>query len=249
MGRIILLLTLFVVVSCLAAEEVIVEAWSYYNDPPFYIQQDSGFAHDFIELLNRECSGEYSFHLKLLPRKRIDQFLLEGRAGIVLFVSWIWMNDPDQSKYLWSPILLHGSNDVVSSMSMRIEYDGTDSSLYGLRLGGVLGHRYEELDKACSEGLIIRSDTKSQEQSLKKVILNRIDVTILPRSILDYYEAELELEGKIYRSQIPLGEFTRHILVTPDLQDVHEKVSEIVSELDSNEQWHQLLKKYHLTSK
>jgi len=241
-GNLLLMLLLF---SANTFANKPVTAWTYYNFPPYITGDGKGLAHEFIKLLNDHAQGKYIFQLKVYPRKRLNSLLSFGKQGLVLFVHWSFMQEKDQSKYLWGPILMHDRNEIVSLSSRRISYDGTAQSLSGLRFGGVLGRNYDAfLEKAMAQGEIHRSDTNTEKQNIQKLLRERIDVTTMPQVVLQHLIKNMNIAGKLYVSPQPRNIFTRHILATKQLKQEHEFLSKFVQGLSSNAQWQEFLNQY-----
>lgn len=222
-----------------------VTAWTYYNFPPYITGNGKGLAHEFIRILNDYAQDEYIFQLKVYPRKRLDAVLNRGKQGIVLFVHWSFMSDMEQSKYLWGPILMNDQNEIVSQFNRKINYDGTAGSLKGLRFGGVLGRKYDVfLEEAMEKGEINRMDTNGEKQNIQKLLLGRIDVTTIPQVVLKYFVKNMEIERKLYVSPQPRNIFTRHILVTKELEAEHKFLAKFVQGLSKNIEWQKVLNQY-----
>jgi len=222
-----------------------VTAWIYYNFPPYVTGDAKGLAHEFIKLLNGHAQGKYKFQLKVYPRKRLNSLLSLGKQGIVLFVHWSFMQDVDQSKYLWGPILMHDRNEIISLSNRKINYDGTAQSLTGLKFGGVLGRSYDVfLEKAMAQGEIRRTDTNTEKQNIQKLLRERIDVTTMPQVVLQHLIKNMNIAGKLYVSPQPRNVFTRHILATKQLKQEHEFLVKFVQDLSSNAQWQKILNQY-----
>lgn len=252
MSRILPTITaLVIVIMALAgpahAGEVEVAAWSYYKFAPFVTGEKKGLMYDFVALLNEGAVGRYRFTAELLPRKRLDYRIAGGEQGIVLFVNGVWMGDPEQKRYLWTPPILSDRNEVISRMSgqkpVRVIFDGP-ASLGGMRLGGVLGRKYKGLEEAIARGDILREDARGADHNLKKLLFGRIDIMSAPGTMLHYLVREMALEDKIFFSPNPLFSHTRHLLVTKKLEEVHGFLDGIVAALPENARWQAIKEKY-----
>lgn len=224
-----------------------IQVWSYYQSPPFVTAPNQGLLYDFVDLLNQQSKGRYQFNLTLYPRKRLDLKLQAGDQGIVLFVNGIWMSDPKLTRYLWSTALLEDHNEIISNKQHPVRYNGNLNSLKGLIFGGVLGREYAPLTEAITRGEIKREDSGSQEQNLKKLQFGRIDFTSMPETVFRYYEQQLKLEGQFYRADIPLTTYSRHLLITKGLSEVHRDLDVLIQDLEGLPQWQEILKRYGLS--
>ncbi|OUR66073.1 hypothetical protein A9Q77_11555, partial [Marinomonas sp. 42_23_T18] len=143
-----LLLTLMVLLlSCplLAKEKVTV--WSYYEFPPFVtnLLGETGLSFDFVEMLNLfEDNNQYEFELKIVPRKRLDNYLANDRTGIVLWVNPIFFGDINKTRYSWTQAVLKDEQSFISRASDPFIFKGAKSLMTpGFVLGGVRGHVYK----------------------------------------------------------------------------------------------------------
>ncbi len=159
------------------------------------------------------------------------------------------MQDKKQDKYLWGPAILEDRNEIVSRADQKIEYDGTAASLEGLSFGGIVGRRYLGLMEAMERKEIIREDSWGEVQNIKKLLKKRIEVTTMPKSMLDYFMKNMQLQTKLYISTTPISSYTRHLLVTKQLQVEHGFLSKFVESLSNNSEWQDILRKYKFYSR
>lgn len=226
-----------------ANDDACITIWNYYRHPPFYYSETQGLALDFVALMNSLAESEYRFALVNAPRKRIDQNLKFGERGAVLFVNWIWMDDKDRTRYLWSPPLLSDRNDILSNAAAPIEFDDL-KSLYGKKLGGVPGRKYPGIDTAVAMGEIVRQDSPSTEQNLEKLLMGRIDFLTAPNSILRNLVREHRCEDKVHYSREPLTRYTRHIMMPRYMPREYAEVKRILERLLRSPQWKAIKRHY-----
>ena len=93
---------------------------------------------------------------------------------------------------------------------------------------------------------IIRVNAGTEEQNIKKLLHNRVDVTTLSKSKLNQHIGNMQLEGQLHISKVPLSSYTRHLLVTRNLKSEFTFISEFSADLAENVRWKVLLKKYGL---
>ncbi|WP_421903318.1 substrate-binding periplasmic protein [Maridesulfovibrio sp.] len=223
-----------------------INVWCYYCDPPFAIGTNEGLKQDFVTLLNEEAKGEFSFELLSMSRKRLDLFLSEGKSGIILFVSPIWMKEQGKAKFVWSPPILHDRNEIVSRRDNPVDYLGP-KSVYGLTMAGVFGHKYKGLDEAIAQGKITRKDAASMDLNLRTVVENRgKDFTTIPNSVLGYLLHKYNYEDRVYISPAPLTKYTRHILLNNPDPRLKKFIFDFTSTLENNKEWKKIKDKYKL---
>lgn len=231
--------------SAVKADQSTIEIWSYYNYPPYTTGKEEGLTYDFIKLLNKYAKQRYVFELSEMNRKRLNFLLNENHSGLVLFVNPKWMGDETKEKFLWSSPILSDQNEILSPINQKIAYEGLES-LQGLTFGGVYGRIYSGLEASFSNNNIIRYNVKNEELALKMLAAGRLDVTSQPHSVAKLLIKKLEVENEIYFSPTPLFSFTRHILITKKLSNVHPFIEEFITSLQNNSEWHKLLKQYHM---
>lgn len=240
---------LFILFPAVAAERdnesTTVRVWSYYLSPPFYVSENEGLAHDFVELLNKELSGQYTFKLEIVPRARLNHYLNKNVSGIVLFVSDLWMESRARCEHCWTPALFEERNEVVSSDLLKLEYEQPES-LVGRTFGSVRGREHRVIQPLIDKQKIKLFEVDRVEQIFQLMIKNRIDVTSLPTSIARAVGRKLHISDRFHYSTKPLYSFTRHVFITPGQERLHKDLSEIISQMQGNPNWQTLVTRYQL---
>ncbi|MCW3149122.1 PAAT family amino acid ABC transporter substrate-binding protein [Stutzerimonas stutzeri] len=241
-----LLLLLLCSSTAQAAERV--EVWTYHASPPFASEQSPGLSETLVELLNQHPSnnGRYFFALSQLPRKRLDARLAGNKPGVLLWATPEFFPSRLIASSHLTPPLLCDTQDFVSLATRPFDYDGP-GSLHGYRLGGVLGHRYQALQADIERQLIHREDVHSDLQNLQKLLSNRIDVILLPRSARLFYETTEVAAERLHVSTVPLYSFERHILTTATLNPAATQfIQQLIADLPQSARWQTLLRRYGL---
>lgn len=240
-----LLLTLFPL-HVLAAKPVAV--WAYQPSPPFASQHSQGLSEALVQLLNEHPTnqGLYDFKLTQLPRKRLDAKLAANEPGVLLWATPEFFPERLTARASWTRPLLCDIQDFVSRSDAPVDYEGP-RSLYGLRLGGVLGHLYRTLQDDIDKGLIRREDVHSDMQNLDKLLSGRIDVALIPRSSRLFYSLTEVPEAQLHVSPSPLYVFDRHLLMTGSLPaDTAQFIQQLIADLPHSARWQTLLRRYGL---
>lgn len=230
----------------LAAEPVAV--WAYQPSPPFASGQGRGLSEALVELLNEHPSNQdrSEFRLSQLPRKRLDARLAANEPGILLWATPEFFPEHLTTGASWTPPLLCDIQDFVSRRDAPVDYDGP-RSLHGKRLGGILGHRYRELQPDIDKGLIRREDVHSDLQNLNKLLSGRIDVVLMPRSSRLFYSLTETSADQLYVSPKPLYVFDRHLLMTASLPaETTQFMQQMIADLPHSARWLKLLRRYGL---
>jgi len=234
----------------LASKEV-VTLWSYYDYPPFVtgMADNKGLSFDFVEMLNLfNPDQDYQYKLEIIPRKRLDSYLKNGRKGAVLWVNPVFFADVKRQKYRWTEQLLQDEQSFISSSKTPFIFEGAESLMQpGFVLGGIRGHLYGGIQDEIDTGKIIRSDVSNVKQNIGMLLKNRVDSFLIPFTTMKFYEKEMKLGRKIYYSPNPLNSYTRHILVNHDAK-VYGALNKVVNQLEQDEYWVALLDQYGLAT-
>lgn len=248
MPRLLLLLVLSLLpLPCLAQHPV--EVWTYHLSPPFKINESQGLSQDFVNLLNSDPANAGRFHFQLteLPRKRLDLKLERGSPGVLLWGTPRFFSAGLTADSRWTEALLHDQQIFVSLPDLAFEYEHP-RSLRGLILGGVLGYRYEGIEKETASGAIRRQDVQTDLQNLQKLLSARIHTLLIAQSTLLYYRQSEKL-GDLYISEKPLYQFTRHLLITNNLNEAAaDYLDGFLAALPDNPHWQIILNHYGLQS-
>ncbi len=241
------LLVYSLLVSVLSANQStqVITVWNYYQSPPFAISKNEGLAIDLVNLLNKKLQNKFIFKLTTLPRSRLNQLLEVDKQGIVLFANWIWMGKDSKNKYLWTPALIQDRNEIISSINKKIIFNNPES-LKGLKFGAIRGRKYKGFKELFANNEIKKYNLNRERQALEMIVMNRIDVTSQPRTIALSLIKDLGIEDKIFFSPKPLFSFTRYIMISKELKNLHIDLSLIIQNLEKDDEWKIILEKYNL---
>ncbi|MDE1461214.1 transporter substrate-binding domain-containing protein [Spartinivicinus poritis] len=232
-------LTLFSYTS-IAGEEIPI--WSYYESPPFGVNEDKSDITSFLATyLTSHSGGKWSFISKFLPRPRLNKYLEEQQKGIAIWANPIWFGDKSETRYDWTNSVVLGRNEIVSLKESPVPYQ-EPSSLTGKKFGGVRGHRYVGIDDLVSNGKINRKDSASFEKNFLKLLSKRVDVILIPRGELFHLMKKNNAEDKIYIASQPHQVYKRKMLVTKNLPGVRDFINNQLNTLKNNNDWITLLK-------
>ncbi|WLQ16145.1 amino acid ABC transporter substrate-binding protein [Hahella aquimaris] len=241
-----LTLMIWLLLGAYSRAETVVPVWTYYTSPPYGLHSDG---YDLTSILcvelTRNSQGKWRFEPQSLPRKRIDNYLERGDQAVVAWVSPSWFGDPDEVGYDWTRGVVWGRNEIVSLKLQPVEYDGPES-LIGKSFGGVLGHRYVGIDELVAEGRIRREDASSFSSNFGKLLLRRIEVTMIPREELFYLMANEQVGAQLYVSKKPHQSYQRKMLVTKNLKGVRDFMEAQWEKLNDHPDWRHLLQRYGL---
>jgi len=217
--------------------------YSHYDTPPFVTGIKDGLTYELANKLNKIAKGLYHFKVGILPRKRLDN-LLESHDwhGVVPWVNPAWFNDESKTRFLWTKPMMLDANLVISHKSKPIHYQGP-ASLNNLHLGGILGHRYKEIESLLKAGKIHREDVVSEFQNIEKLLIKRIDVMFISKSSLNFYLNEYpEFKQQIFIAKQERGRFNRHFLLPLEAEQLTRFLNQAIPELSQLSAWQETVK-------
>lgn len=218
--------------------------YTYYDEPPFALDQPANLTTKLANWLSDRSAGRYQFVPTQLPRKRLD-LVIEHQAqwqGVVAWANPVFFHDPLQLKYLWSKPYMQDVNLVVSHRSKPVEFKNA-TSLYGLRVGAVIGRQLEDFESDIAQGKITREDANSVLSNLKKLNLHRIDATFISASSLGSYRQQFtDLDHWLYIAATPRGLVERHFFLAPNQATLLDFLNDAAVALPKDPQWKALFK-------
>lgn len=235
---------LFSFCHLLTSEQV--EVWCYYDTPPFSDENNEGLAADFVALMNSFTDDDFSFHLHIIPRARLNKMLEKKLTGIVLFSAPRWMNDPDRHLYHWSAPILKDWNVLITRKGSRIRVD-SPHSFTGSIFGGIHGRNYSHIEKIAPEGSSSIQYTKNELENLHKLHFGRIDYTTQPMTIARYSIQLLHYENSLQIDPSPLAEFYRYLMLSGENRQLLVWMRQLPKRIGNSQEWQEILKKYYLT--
>ncbi|MCG2585051.1 ABC transporter substrate-binding protein [Massilia sp. TS11] len=228
-----------------AADEIIL--YAYHLKPPYIVDRDkqTGLYFDLAAYLNERVSA-HSFKTVYLPRRRLEHDLETGRLnGLVVGVHPAWFKDESRTRYLWSPPFVHDEDVVVSNSGSPLPYAGPES-LVGKSVGLSMGYYYFGIDELVRAGRIKRDEAISEEVSLDKLRLKRIDATVVTRRTYDYLlRHRPEWRKEFFVSKKPHDEFDRLILVPKEYGFVMQDLNAALGPILHDPQWQKILRSYY----
>ncbi len=243
-----LLAGIWVVIGCVAAAAEAggtpIRMLTYHVHPPFVTGEQQGLTYDLAELLNSHAALDgYQFTVVEVPRIRLNLMLQEWIAGactetssrcrddwVVPWVNerWGWGSEPLQH-YFW--ITLFADANLILSRSVRpLEYENP-AVLDGVLFGGIRGHRYVGIDERVAAGAVTRLDGADERTNLIKLLLGRIDATLLPASTVRYYlQQDSQISGmrdELHISTKPHQTYQRSLMVPGTRADLADRLQRL----------------------
>jgi len=210
---------------------------------PFICDKNHGLSLDLAAYLTKKSNGSYCFEHFPLPRNRLDKLVEKGAPGIVAWSSPVWHGDMDGTKYLWTPGYFEDSNSILSNSEQAFEYT-TPHSFAGLKVGGLLGYFYDQIDELAGKGVFNRVDVYDVKSNFKRLLSKRIDVAIVSESTTRYLISRQGLKDQIHFSTKPHSEYSYQMMVMDHNQEIGHFLSKIAIKMPSDSEWHAIFEKY-----
>lgn len=228
-----------------AALAEVVTVYTSARVAPLVVSDDQGIYPDLIQYLNRHAPGGLSFRLEYLPRKRLQLKVENGELnGIVIGMMPRWFDDAAQKKYLWTtPFAL--DRYVVVLPAGQAYSQAKPGALAGRSVGMVLGYSYPDLESWIRRQGLIRSDAPSDDKSLEKLQLGRVDSVAAAESVVRYYMKVHGIrEDKLQLYGLPSSPTERRFLVPHSKAAVYEKIAPVIRKLKDDPEWQRLVSRY-----
>ena len=145
-----------------------------------------------------------------MPRLRLNRIVAQADwPGVVAWANPLWFADPERQRFLWSSALISDRNVLVSRQVDHVLFPVQEPAL-PLRLGGISGHFYADLEPFIQRGLLLREDAQNDLSNVLKLQYERVDMVVLQASSLAYL-----------RTQV--GDFDQWASVSPTLQPSYQR--------------------------
>lgn len=221
-----------------------IKVYTSANFAPLVLHGGGGIYPDLVDYLNRKNLAPYTFTLSYLPRKRLQVQLEEGSLdGIVIGMMPQWFDDLAQKKYLWTAPFAADRFLLVSNAAHPIGAQPA-AALAGARIGMTLGYVYPGIDEWVRRNGLVRSDAPSEEKSLDKLLLNRVDCSAVVESVVRYYIKTRGLQGKFMLAPLPGPDTERRFLMPHAQKAVYDKLAPLLNKLKDDAEWQRLMARY-----
>lgn len=143
-----------------------------------------GLAFDLMESVAAAAGARPDY--LMLPPKRTQAALHAGEADLMCMMSPKWLAQPLAAGRVGPPMVV--LEDVLAVAPGTGDGKPLDlSAQRGLRVGTVLGYRYQELGPLFEAGQLTREDAGSQQGVLDKLARGRTEVAVVDRLVLAQY--------------------------------------------------------------
>lgn len=241
-----ILISSLIVENVLATEvKSLVPVYVYHQQPPYIIHLDkqTGLYFDFVKRLNA-LSDDYNFEVMFIPRKRVERMLESNSMnGILLGVNPKWFKDKNESKYLWSSVIFHDRDEVVSLKAKPVEFNGAES-LSGMVVGGVRGFYYYGINELVLAKKAKRIDTVNEPNLFILLLKQRVDLTIISKLTFNYMVEQNEWQNDFHLSTIPHDIYQRRILVPRNMKATYQPLQQLLGKIKQDKAWQQTISLY-----
>ena len=133
--------------------------------------------------VSNAISQEAGFMAKQLPlpRKRIEQYLIDGKIDAQCHANPVWYNAPS---IIWSEVLYSDADIIVSDQAIASLQ--ALSSHKQFKLGTVLGYKYPNLTEYFAAGNLKRFNSTSSKDSLTRFTKGELDGFVASYSEANY---------------------------------------------------------------
>lgn len=143
-----------------------------------------GLALELMESVARAAGARPEY--LMLPPKRTQPALHAGEADLMCMMSPRWLAQPLAAGRIGPPMVM--LEDVLAVAPGAGELGPLDlAAQQGLKVGTVLGYRYQTLGPLFEAGHLVREDAGTQQAMLDKLARGRTDAAVVDRLVLARY--------------------------------------------------------------
>ena len=147
-------------------------------------QPVGGLAFELMEAVARAADARPEY--LMLPPKRTQAALHEGQADLMCMMSPKWLAQPLAADRVGPPMAV--LEDVLAVVPGAGDARPLNlAAQHGLRVGTVLGYRYQELGPLFDDGRLVREDAATQQGVLEKLARGRTEAAVVDRLVLAQY--------------------------------------------------------------
>ncbi len=202
---------------CLAEEKVIVAASDPY--PPFTDPTDPKEGLSLVIIRAAYKTQGYTVKMEFVPWARAEALTAEGKYDILPNT---WMNEKRKKTLIYSEPYAVNNIKFIKRVDDPFEFNGI-ATLKGKKIGIIRGYGYG--DEFNSSNEFIREEVVDLMTNIKKVVVNRVDLTLEDEIVASYTikKADPSLFSKIKFTESSLS--SNNLYVTSGLKNPrHEEI-------------------------
>lgn len=218
--------------------------YSYHNDPPFYLpNQSTDLSRAFVGSLNTYLKANKinrQFSLQNIERPALNKIVASGQPYLILWANRLWFTRLDSEvKSSWS--IFWDADIWVSSKESPFKYE-TPNDLLGKTIGVRKGFYYKGVTPLIRQAKVKAIEGKSYNDSLGRLERKEVDVFVMSRSSLMFWLANGFDVRSIFIAQSPHDTFTRNLLYSPHYHSFASTLEGFLSDLVKDELWQSRLR-------
>lgn len=171
-----------------------ISLYSHYTTAPFAVEgvpPQLSYTVRLAAWLTAQSAGRYLFEARQMPRLRLNRIVAQADwQGVVAWANPLWFADPERQRFLWSSALMSDRNVLVSRQVDHVLFPVQEPA-QPLRLGGISGHFYADLDPFIQRGLLLREDAQNDLSNVLKLQHGRVDIVVVQASSLAYLHTQM----------------------------------------------------------
>ena len=190
-----------------------ISLYSHYTTAPFAVEgvpPQLSYTVRLAAWLTAQSAGRYLFEARQMPRLRLNRIVAQADwQGVVAWANPLWFADPERQRFLWSSALMSDRNVLVSRQVDHVLFPVQEPA-QPLRLGGISGHFYADLEPFIQRGLLLREDAQNDLSNVLKLQHGRVDIVVVQASSLAYLRSQM-------------ADFDQWASVSPTLQPSYQR--------------------------
>ena len=171
-----------------------ISLYSHYTTAPFAVEgvpPQLSYTVRLAAWLTAQSAGRYLFEARQMPRLRLNRIVAQADwQGVVAWANPLWFADPERQRFLWSSALMSDRNVLVSRQVDHVLFPVQEPA-QPLRLGGISGHFYADLQPFIQRGLLLREDAQNDLSNVLKLQHGRVDIVVVQASSLAYLRSQM----------------------------------------------------------
>jgi polar amino acid transport system substrate-binding protein len=171
----------------------------------------AGLLKEFGDALAREL--RYTPRYLTVPRKRVEEPLLSGRADLLCDLRPEWLERKD---WRWSEAIFSNTQIIASRADTPVIQ--RLAQLDQLRVGTLLGYHYPQLEQALGEPLsvhFVRDDASSDDLNLAKLLGQRYAYMVTNALYFDYQLKTNPERARLNPASYPVMAFDTYCALPP----------------------------------
>jgi polar amino acid transport system substrate-binding protein len=171
-----------------------------------------------------------------LPSPRVDAALRDGEVDLHCLISPAWYGADGPPGRLGPPMVVLEDVLVMREPGAPVDL----AAQRGLRVGTVLGYRYDPLQAGFDAARLIREDAPSQARMLEKLRLGRSDAAVCDRRVLQHFNRGLPQAQRLHARQ-RVSQTVTHACLSPKAAWPEKAMLQALDQVVSRGEWRRLL--------